>query len=48
MNAIEFIPIIIATISLAFASFLKNKNWALISFVVWLVIFVLTFFIFNN
>ena len=48
MNPVQFIPIIIVTISLAYASFLRNKNWALISFVVWLVLFVLTFFIFNN
>ncbi len=47
MNPITFIPIIIATLSLAFASFIKNRNWALISFIVWLVIFVLTFFIFK-
>ena len=47
MNAISFIPIIIATLSLAFASFVRNKNWAIISFIVWLVIFVLTFFIFK-
>ena len=45
MNPISFIPIIIATLSLAFASFVRNKSWALISFVVWIVIFVLTFFI---
>ena len=47
MNPINFIPIIIATISLIYASFIGNKNWAYISFVVWLVIFVLTFFIFK-
>ncbi len=47
MNPITFIPIIIATLSLAFASFIRNRNWALISFIVWLVIFVLTFFIFK-
>ena len=47
MNTINFIPIIIATLSLAFASFVRNKNWAIISFIVWLVIFVLTFFIFK-
>lgn len=45
MNPINFIPIIIATLSLAFASFVRNRNWAIISFVVWLVIFVLTFFV---
>ncbi len=47
MNAISFIPIIIATLSLAFASFVRNRNWAVISFIVWIVIFVLTFFIFK-
>ncbi len=44
MTPIEFIPIIIATISLAYASFLRNKNWALISFIVWLVLFESTFY----
>jgi len=47
MNPINFVPIIIATIALAFTSFTRNKNWATISFIVWLVIFVLTFFIFK-
>ncbi len=45
MNPLNFIPIIIATLSLAYSSFLRKKDWALISFIVWLVIFVLTFFI---
>lgn len=47
MNPISFIPLIIATLSLVFASFIRNKNWAIISFIVWLVIFVLTFFAFK-
>jgi len=47
MNAINFIPITIATLSLAFASFIRSRNWAIISFIVWIVIFVLTFFIFK-
>ncbi|MBS3167317.1 hypothetical protein J4403_03880 [Candidatus Woesearchaeota archaeon] len=47
MNPINFIPIILATLSLSFASFIKNKNWAIISFIVWLVIFVLTFLVFK-
>lgn len=45
MNPINFIPLIIASISLAYASFSKKKDWALISFIVWLVLFVLTFYI---
>ena len=47
LNPINFVPIIIATLSLAFASFMRNKNWAMISFVIWLVLFVLIFFILN-
>ena len=47
MNPLNFIPIMIATLSLAYASFLRRKDWALIAFIVWLVIFVLTFFIFK-
>ena len=47
MNAVEFIPTIIASLSLAFASFMRKKNWAVIAFVVWLVLFVLTFFVFR-
>lgn len=37
----------IATLSLAYASFMRNKNWAVIAFIVWLLIFVLTFFVFK-
>ncbi len=47
MNPINFVPTIIATLSLAFASFMEKKNWAMIAFVIWLVIFVLTFFVFK-
>lgn len=35
----------IATLSLAYASFLQKKEWVYISFVVWLVLFVLLFFV---
>ena len=45
MNPINFIPIILASLSLAYASFMQNKNWAMIAFVIWLVLFVLTFII---
>lgn len=45
MNPLNFVPLMIATLSLAFASFMKNRNWAMIAFVVWLVIFVLTFYV---
>ena len=45
MNPINFIPTIIATFALAYASFTKMKGWAMIAFVVWIVMFVLTFFI---
>ena len=47
MNPINFVPLIIATISLAFASFMRRKDWAVIAFVVWIVIFVLIFYIFK-
>ena len=47
MNPLNFIPIILATLALAFASFNRNKSWALISFVIWLVLFVLTFLAFR-
>lgn len=45
MNPLGFIPLIIATLSLAYASFMRKKDWAYVSFVIWLVIFVLTFYI---
>ncbi len=47
MNPLNFIPIILATLALAFSSFTRNKSWALISFVIWLVLFVLTFLAFR-
>jgi len=34
MNPISFVPIIIAEISLAYANFIKNKDWILVSFVI--------------
>jgi len=45
MNALNFIPLLISTFSLAYASFTGNKKWAVVAFVVWLVIFALTFWI---
>lgn len=39
------IPVILASLSLAFASFARNKDWAMIAFIVWIVLFMLTFFI---
>ncbi|HLC86596.1 MAG TPA: hypothetical protein VJG30_04890 [Candidatus Nanoarchaeia archaeon] len=46
-DPIKLIPLIIATLSLAITSFLRKKDWALVAFVIWIVIFVLTFFIFK-
>ncbi len=43
MSIITFIPVIIATLSLAIASFSKSKNkkeWLIVAFVFWLMIFV--------
>lgn len=45
MSAVQMIPVVLASLSLAFASFAKNKDWATIAFIVWLVLFMLTFII---
>lgn len=47
MEPIRLIPLIIATLGLVFASFIKKKEWVIVTFVVWIVIFVLTFFVFK-
>jgi len=41
MNLERFIPLIFATIGLAYASFKakKNKGWLIIAFIVWLLAF---------
>ena len=43
MNPEQLIPIILATLSIGFSSFNKNKQWTMISFIVWLAIFAMTF-----
>jgi len=45
MNPILFIPLLLASLGIAIASFLKNKNWLIIAFIVWLVVFTLTILI---
>jgi len=41
MNLERFIPLILATLGLAYASFKakKNKGWLIIAFIVWLLAF---------
>ncbi len=42
---IRFIPLILATLALAIASFSKSKNkkeWLIVAFVIWLMTFVAT------
>ena len=41
----QFIPLVLATFGLAYASFKtkkKNKNWLIISFIIWLMAFLWT------
>ncbi len=38
----EFIPLIVSTLSLALASFFRNKNWIIVAFVLWISLFFLT------
>ncbi len=47
MNPINFVPLMIATLSLGYASFMQKKEWVNISFAVWLVLFVLLFYVAN-
>ena len=50
MTILQFIPLILATLGLAYASFKtkkKNKNWLIIAFIVWLLIFVWTIGVFK-
>lgn len=41
MSFEKFIPLILATLGLAYASFRakKNKNWLIIAFIIWLMAF---------
>jgi len=41
MNPIQYIPTLIATISLGYASFIRNRIWAVLAFIVWFFLFVL-------
>jgi len=45
MTASVFIPIILSSLGLAYASFMRNKNWIIVAFVIWLTVFMLTFYI---
>ena len=45
MDPIRFIPLMITTLALAYASFKttkKNKSWLIVAFIIWLLIFLLT------
>ncbi|MBU1204023.1 MAG: hypothetical protein KKG60_03075 [Nanoarchaeota archaeon] len=45
MNPINFVPLMIVTFALIFSSFTKKKNTTYFAFIIWLVIFFLTFFV---
>ncbi|MEK6848831.1 MAG: hypothetical protein AABX65_04330 [Nanoarchaeota archaeon] len=46
MSALNFIPLMLTTLALAFASFTakKDKNWLVVAFVIWLLTFFWTFY----
>lgn len=45
MSALNFIPPLLASMGLAYASFMKKKDWITIAFAIWMVLFVLAFVI---
>lgn len=42
MNPVLFIPLLLASLAIAITSFTKNKDWLIVSFSAWLLLFVLT------
>lgn len=49
IDPIKFVPLMIMTLALAYASFKttkKNKSWLIIAFILWLLTFLLTLGVF--
>lgn len=50
MSAINFIPLLLATLGLVYTSFKakgKKKTWLIVAFIIWLVVFVFTILMFK-